>query len=78
VYWLNLAIGFDQLLNVVFHGQPDETLSARAHRKHLDGRSGWRNAINWIFFWQADHCLGAYLEEVRRHQYPTHYQTGGV
>jgi hypothetical protein len=75
-----LAIGLDQLLNVVLAGYPDETLSARSHRK------GWRLAwwINWLFFWQKDedgkrnHCEQCYDYEQGRNDLPPEYRGGGV
>ena len=45
-YVTKVLIAFDQLANAVIGGHPDETLSAAAHRHHLEGRSGWRNVIN--------------------------------
>jgi hypothetical protein len=70
-FWLTQnAIAFDQLVNALFGGYSDETLSARAHRSN-----GWgRMVINMIFFWQNDHCYDAYLAEKRRAQLPRHYR----
>lgn len=45
-YVMKVLIAVDQLANAVRGGHPDETLSAAAHRRHLEGRSGWRNVIN--------------------------------
>lgn len=73
-YLLRVAVGFDQLANAVRGGEPDETLSAAAHRRHLEGRSGWRNLINALFFWQGDHCQEAYMSEKNRKQLPKEYQ----
>lgn len=72
-YPMRVAIAFDQLANTVRGGQPDETLSAWAHRLHLKGRSGWRNLINALFFWQEDHCLDAHQSELNRKQLPKEY-----
>lgn len=73
-YPMRVAIAFDQLANTVRGGQPDETLSAWAHRLHLKGRSGWRNLINALFFWQEDHCLDAHQSELNRKQLPKEYR----
>lgn len=73
-YFLRNAIAFDQQLNTLRGGEPDETLSAAAHRLHLKGRSGWRNFINRLFFWQEDHCKAAYESEKARSQLPKEYQ----
>lgn len=73
-YVMKVLIAVDQLANAVRGGHPDETLSAAAHRRHLDGRSGWRNFINGLFFWQEDHCREAHVSELRRKQLPKEYR----
>ena len=72
-YVMKVLIAVDQLANAVRGGHPDETLSAAAHRRHLEGRSGWRNLINTLFFWQEDHCLDAYINEMARKHLPKTY-----
>lgn len=72
-YLSKCLVAIDQLANAVAGGHPDETLSARAHRAHMSGRSGWRNAFNAIFFWQKDHCLSAYVNELARRHMPKSY-----
>ena len=72
-YVMKVLIAVDQLANAVIGGHPDETLSAAAHRRHLEGNSGWRNFINRIFFWQEDHCKDAYESEKSRRQLPKEY-----
>lgn len=37
-YLLNIAIAFDQWLNAILAGAPDETLSSRAYRADRDGK----------------------------------------
>lgn len=73
-YLANVAVAINQLANALLGGQPDEMLSARAHRAHLRGRSGARNAINLLFWWQLDHCLLAYRQEIERRQLPIAYR----
>lgn len=66
-----IAVALDQLVNAVFGGYADETVSSRTHRAYLRGKRKWmRNLINAIFFWQEDHCREAYESEVLRTQYP--------
>lgn len=70
-YWLNLAIGIDQLANTVLAGHPDETLSSRAWRAEQSGQRYWgwtRRAIDLLFFWQPGHCQAAHESELRRTQ----------
>jgi hypothetical protein len=56
-------------------GHADESMSARAFRAKRDGHllGGLADFINWIFFWQDDHCKAAYESEyVRRLVPPEH------
>ena len=69
-YLLNILISFDQLVNVLFLGQPDETISSRAWRCK-DANSFWkvmRKFIDLLFFFQQQHCFKAYLTEINRKQ----------
>lgn len=73
---LQVLIAIDQLVNALLGGLADETLSARAHRMRAKGHKWWgwtAGFIDRLFFWQQDHCLDAYLAEVRRRQLPNHY-----
>ena len=72
-YILNLLISFDQFINVLFLGQPDETISSRAWRCK-DVSSFWkvmRRSIDLLFFFQKEHCFNAYLAELERKQITT-------
>ena len=40
-YALNLLIAIDQLVNAILRGDPDETLSSRAHRMRIKRTPGW-------------------------------------
>ena len=69
-YILNILISFDQLVNVLFLGQPDETISSRAWCCK-DANSFWKvmhSLINKLFFFQKEHCFKAYLAELNRKQ----------
>ena len=69
-YIINLLVAFDQFINVLFSGQPDETISSRAWRCK-DANSFWgfmRKLIDTIFFFQPQHCFKAYLAELNRKQ----------
>ena len=77
---LNLLIALDQLANCLLRGDPDETLSARAHRMREKGQRYWgwlAGAINLVFFWQEDHCKHAIEVELQRRQLPGAYSAGG-
>ena len=67
--FMRLAIGFDQLLNALLGGDIDETLSSRTYRMARTGSEKWQRierAINWLFFWQDEHCRASFLNERRR------------
>lgn len=76
-YLRNVLIGFDQWVNTVFAGFPDETISARAYRQGmLNKKTRWFvmcKIINAIFFWQKNHCRGAYFSEKEGKQNSAHY-----
>jgi hypothetical protein len=63
---------FSRALNaMVFHGSTAQTLSARCHleapkSKVWERRRDW---VNWLFFWQTDHCKYAWELEVERARY---------
>lgn len=74
-YVERVAIGFDQFVNTLFCGMPDETLSARAYRLSIERGKHWAlRLINAIFFWQPNHCKTSYESEILRRQLPKHYQ----
>lgn len=69
----NLLIAFDQLINALLRGAPDKTLSSRAHRMHLKGQPYWgglANLIDWLFFFDPEHCRKAYESEQQRRHLP--------
>lgn len=75
-----LFIATDQLANVLVSlfigdGWADETISARAYRsKH---NKHWHKAyksINFVFFWQADHCEESYESEKLQKHLPPRYR----
>ena len=69
-YIINILVAFDQFINVLFLGQPDETISSRAWRCK-DVSSFWkvmRKFIDLLFFFQPQHCFKAYLAELNRKQ----------
>lgn len=65
-----VLIVLDQLANIFIGGMADETLSSRAHRRKLRGKSFIAKVINFIFFWQNDHCKEAYESELKRKHLP--------
>lgn len=53
-------------------GWADESVSSRAHRAKTNGAilGFMENVINWIFFWEKDHCKSAYNSEALRRILP--------
>ena len=72
-YLYHCLIALDQLFNAALGGYADETLSSRTYRRasQQQAKRRWRwayKSINTLFFWQKDHCNGAYqMELLRRH-----------
>lgn len=74
-YTISVLIGLDQLINTIFMGSPDETISSRAYRcNHLRRWAFAEKVINTIFFFDREgdikHCQLAYLGEVALSHFP--------
>lgn len=74
-YAKNVLIAVDQLINTLFGGFSDETLSSAAYRASRDGVRHWpRRLIDALFFWdrkgQTRHCELSYTSEQLRLQCP--------
>lgn len=73
-YVLNVLIAFDQLVNAILGGYPDETLSASAWIGEQQGRPiprVMRPVIDFIFLpIERDHCRKAFDAERARTQSP--------
>ena len=66
-----VLIAFDQLMNALFGGWPDETLSSRAWRWERNGKRSWpRRLIDGAFFWERRHCFRSYASERDGRQFP--------
>ncbi len=79
-YIFQNAVALDQLANTMIPGgMADETLSARAYRMREKKQRYWgwlANVIDWIFFWEADHCRKAYESERLRRLVPDEHFAG--
>ena len=77
-YGKRTLIAVDQLINTLFMGWPDETLSSRCWRWELEGIRAWpRKLVDTLFFWQPNHCRSAYESERKRLQYPPELRNAG-
>ena len=84
-YTIRILIAIDQLVNTIFFGDPDETISSRAFRKHKDSCM-WnfvKSLIDFIFFFDVvitptdtiNHCELSFLFYIkRRHSTVLTYQ----
>lgn len=64
--WLkNILIALDQFLGVLFlRTEPDMTISAQAWLWHIQGKRSWPyRFINWLFWFQPNHCQDSYESE---------------
>ena len=71
-YLLRVLVALDQLVTALLGGWPDETLSSYAWRLEKQGKPfGFtRKVIDFVFFWDEDHCYKAMLAERWRLQTP--------
>lgn len=73
-----ILIALDQLVNAIFNGWPDETISSRAWRWEQKGKRSWpRKMIDTIFFWEQNHCQGSYENEKTGRQLPPEMRENG-
>jgi hypothetical protein len=73
---MQILIAIDQLLNAIFGGYADETISARAWRCRNKKRR-WKIAravIDGLFYFDKDHCYLSYVSERDRAQMPPEYR----
>lgn len=69
-----ILIAIDQLINAVFGGWADETLSARCWRcRYIQPFKTLQPVIDRLFFDPA-HCVDSYLSERKRSQLPPEYR----
>jgi hypothetical protein len=70
-----VAVAVDQLMNAIFGGYSDETISARSWRlRECRPYCYLRPVIDKLFFWQPDHCRASYEAERLRSQLPVEYR----
>jgi hypothetical protein len=76
-YLKQVLLGIDQLFNTLTGGYADETLSSRVWRLENKGKlSGriFRPLIDFLFFFQEEHCYNSFLSEVERRQLPREFR----
>lgn len=78
-YLKNLLIALDQLLNAIFAGWPDETMSSRAYRWDVAGVRSWpRKVIDFIadICQDSNHCYESFRSERIGRQQPPELRHG--
>lgn len=69
-----ILVAYDQLINALFMGWADESISSRSYRKSLENpcfNCEWvRKLIDKIFFFDPNHCEQSYRSEKNRSQLP--------
>lgn len=60
------------MLNAIFGGWADETISSRCYRLNKAGNKAgvFMYAIDFLFFLEKEHCKNAYLSEKKRNHQP--------
>ena len=62
-YFWNILISLDQLVNAIFGGDPDETISSRAGKDQLKGRK-WAIWLCWFLNkFDTKHCSKSIEED---------------
>lgn len=68
-----VMIALDQLCNAIAKGWPDETFSSRCWRGAERKNRLWcvlRCVVDFLFFWEKDHCRLSYESERERRHLP--------
>ena len=74
----NILIAVDQLVNTLFNGHPDETLSSRAYRWEQSGKRAWpRKLIDALLFFDPNHCWESFESERKGRQLPPEMRGDG-
>ncbi len=70
-YCKQVLIALDQLINALCGGWADETISSRAWRLHVGKSTSYpKYLIDFIFFFDKNHCQESYESERLRLQSP--------
>lgn len=55
-YLINILVALDQLVNTIFNGDPDETMSSRAGKDRDRGRIVGCVLCKFLDLFEKDHC----------------------
>lgn len=74
MYILRVLIAFDQFVNTLLGGMPDETISAKLWRlKDRQPYKVLRYLVDKLFWFDKDHCRTSYESEIKKTQLPEEY-----
>src|SRR5271156_3854969 len=65
-YFLRVLVGFDIFMNVIFGGNPDETISSRASRAATEGKTWGILLSKFLIIFQSDHGANAQSGDLQR------------
>lgn len=76
MYLLRVLIAIDQLVNTLFGGMPDETISAKLWRlRYRQPYKILRYIVDTLFWFDKDHCRTSYESEIKKTQLPSNYRS---
>lgn len=78
IFWKHqMLVSLDQLINTMFIGWADETISSRVYRlsQYEKFYIPIKKFINSLFFLENDHCFNSYDGERKRIQFPPELRT---
>ena len=62
IYLKRVSIQLSILINVLCGGKLNQTVSATQHQRRRDGKANIASIIDWIFFWDIEHCMEAWVK----------------
>ena len=75
MYLLRVLIAIDQLVNTLFGGMPDETISAKLWRlRYRQPYKTLRYVVDALFWFDKGHCRTSYESEIKKTQLPSNYR----
>ncbi len=65
--FMRVWLAINQGVCLIVTGQNDMTISGWSYYRHIEhGKSNMYHFVNYLFFWQEDHCKSALIWEYRK------------
>lgn len=61
-YLNRVCIQTSILINVLFGGKLNQTVSATQHQRKRDGKANLSYIIDLLFWWDMEHCMEAWVK----------------